>query len=116
MTHELSRFAPAKLFPSAVEEILFGSGTFVIGLSGASPTTFTRLLRQWDNYLLDQSLGAAFRVVDRHPYIRIVLSPAAFEAFEALKLDRSQVQDLGMREGTKAHLLVALETSLKEIL
>lgn len=71
-----NRFQPERLFPACINEILFGSGTFVMGTDSQSAANIIE--REWSLHLDLEPLGPLFRIRHVSPQsikLMVVRSP-----------------------------------------
>lgn len=111
-TGTYARFDPSHLWYNAREEILFGSGKFILG--APDEATARRITLRWVNYLLSHPQGMAFETKRQGTHVTINLSFTGQQAIKRAGYSMNSLEILGMNTELKAAFLAAFETAIKE--
>ena len=111
---QTKHFSPETHYQSALEEVLFGGGTFSLRLHTTHGAYIVQ--RAWEAHLLQQPLGLALTAATHDTTVTITLSPLGEDAIKLLNYKPIDIQAFGMNSESKRAFLSAFRTALEATL
>jgi hypothetical protein len=110
--HTLSDFGPQKLFNSAMEEIIFGSGEYRMAYT--DPNNAAKICHAWNRYSLDRGWGSFIEAIHEGTKITIRLSRQGHDMLIDHNITERMRMLAGMRSDSKEDLVVRIVKLVKE--